>query len=93
MLNNEQRPSLGLESLYEAPGPGTAPAALGVPLRFITAYQGWLTLEYSETVPGKPKPRVAVQQLPDGPIPAGNSFKEAKRAIEGHPKSRIKRSR
>ena len=93
MLHHDQRRALGLELSYEAQGLGTASTALRTALRSITAYHGWLILEYSETVQGKPKPRFAIQQLPDGPIQAANSFTEAKRTIDGHPTSRIKRSR
>jgi hypothetical protein len=60
-----------------------------MPLRSITAYNGWLILEHSEMVEGKLSPRFSVQHPPNGPIQAGNSFNEAKRAIDGHPKSRI----
>jgi hypothetical protein len=53
------------------------------PLRSITAYKGWLILEYSEMVEGKLKSRFAVQHSPDRPIQAGHSLKEAKQAIDG----------
>jgi hypothetical protein len=62
------------------------------PLRSITAYNGWLILEYSEIVEGKLRPRFAVQHPPDGPIQAGKSLREAKQAIDGRPKSRMKGS-
>jgi hypothetical protein len=55
------------------------------PLRSITAYNGWLILEYSEMVEGKAKSRFAVQHSPDGPIKAGDSLNEAKQAIDGCP--------
>jgi hypothetical protein len=94
MLNNDQRRSSGLGWPYEAQRLRTAPAAASrAPLRPITAYNGWLILEYSERVQGKPNPRFAVQHPPDGTIQAGNSLNEAKRAIDGHPKSRMKRLR
>ena len=94
MLNNDQRRLSGLDWPYEAQGLRTAPAAaLRAPLRSITAYNGWLILEYSEIVQGKPKPRFAVQHPPDGPIQAAGSLNEAKRAIDGHPNPRIKRLR
>jgi hypothetical protein len=57
--------------------------ALVTPLRSITAYNGWLILEYSEMVEGKPKSRFAVQHSPDGPVQAGYSLNEAKQAIDG----------
>jgi len=73
----------------KAPGPPTAPeATLSAPLRSITAYHGWLILEYSEGVKGKLKARFAVQHPPDGSIPAGHSFHEAKQAIDGPPQAR-----
>jgi hypothetical protein len=53
-----------------------------MPLSSITAYNGWLILEHSETVGGKLKSRFSVQQSPDGPIQAGHSLKEAKQAID-----------
>lgn len=53
------------------------------PLRSITVYNGWLILEYPETVKGKPESRFAVQQPPHGPIQAGNSLNQAKQAIDG----------
>ena len=55
------------------------------PLRSITAYNGWLILEYPEMVKGKPESRFAVQRPPHGPIQAGNSLNEAKQAIDGSP--------
>ena len=57
--------------------------ALMTPLRSITAYNGWLILEYSERVDGKLKTCFSVQQSPDNPIQAGHSLKEAKQAIDG----------
>lgn len=53
------------------------------PLRSITAYNGWLILEYPETVKGKPRSRFAVQHPLDGPIQAGRSLNEAKQVIDG----------
>lgn len=53
------------------------------PLRSITAYNGWLILEYSERVDGKLRACFSVQQSPDRPIQAGHSLKEAKQAIDG----------
>lgn len=58
-------------------------AAFMRPLRSITAYNGWLILEYSEMVNGKPESRFAVQYPPHGPMEAGNSLNEAKQAING----------
>ena len=78
----------------KAPGLLTAPEATRMtPLRSITAYNGWLILEYSEVVRGEPKPCFAVQHPPDGPIQVGHSLNEAKQAIDVRPKSRIKHPR
>ena len=52
-------------------------------LRAITAYNGWLILEYSQVVEGKPKSRFVIQPPPDGPITVGDSLKEAKHVIDG----------
>ena len=56
--------------------------ALMTPLWSVTAYKGWLILEYPETVEGKPKSRFAIQNPPEGPIKAGTSLNGAKRAID-----------
>ena len=52
------------------------------PLWSVTAYKGWLILEYPETVKGKPKARFALQRPPGSPIKAGKSLNDAKRAID-----------
>ena len=89
MLNNDQVPFSALAWACEAQRLLTAPEpALTMPLRSITAYNGWLILEYSELVEGKPNSRFAVQHHPDGPMKAGCSLSEAKQAIDGHRKCR-----
>ena len=69
-------------------------SALMTPLRSITAYKGWLILEYSEMVGGKLESRFSVQQSPDRAIQAGHSLKEAKQVIDAssvEPAARPKR--
>jgi hypothetical protein len=52
-------------------------------LKSITAYHGWFILEYSRVLEGQPASRFVIENLPGGPLPAGNSLNEAKRVIDG----------
>lgn len=52
-------------------------------LKSITAYEGRFILEYTRGVEGKLASCFVIENLPEDPLPAGNSLNEAKRVIDG----------
>jgi hypothetical protein len=51
-------------------------------LKSITAYEGRFILEYTRGVEGKTASCFVIENLPQDPLPAGNSLNEAKRVID-----------